>query len=87
MKVKGTQPVRTVQACSQRTHGEVKCLETCRTMQWEEKKDKVTHLACTCTSYETANSQPVNKNIVKELAACKEFSYHIQIGSDRSGCV
>lgn len=42
MKVKGTQPVRMVQSCSQRTHGEVECLETCRTMQWGEKKDSHT---------------------------------------------
>lgn len=85
--MKGTQPVRMVQSCSQRTHGEVECLETCRTMQWGEKKDSHTFAHQCCTSYETANSQPVNKNIVKELAACKELSYHIQIGSDRSGCV
>lgn len=40
-----------------------------------------------CTSYKAANSQPVNKHIVNQLAACKQFSYHIQIGSDRSGCI
>lgn len=38
-----------------------------------------------CTSNQAANPQPVNKHIVNELTACKQLSYHIQIGSDSPG--
>lgn len=37
------------------------------------------------TSDETGYSEPVYKHIVNQLAACKEFGYHIEIGSDGSG--
>ena len=52
-----------------------------------DKSLKLVHAGVFCTSYKAANSQPVYKHIVNELVSCKQFSYHIQIGSDRSGCI
>lgn len=52
-----------------------------------EKEEEKRRFSWCCTSYEAANSQPVNKHVVKELAASKELSDHVQIGSDSSGGV
>lgn len=39
------------------------------------------------TSDETADAKAVNEHIVDELAACEQLSDHVQIGSDRPGCI
>lgn len=43
-------------------------------------------LPCLSTSDQAGNPQPIHKQIVNLLTTRKELCYHIEIGSDPSGC-
>lgn len=60
-------------------------METCRGKRKRQQKKK-RWFSC-CTSDQAADSQPVNKHIVYELAACEELRYDIEVGPDASGCI